>query len=295
MDNAVVNHVMMEELRHPSKSLPISEFVDNFDAFAGGGFPSHWHHELELQIILNGSAEYNINGSSYVVEEGQAIYIAPEAVHMAKQLSAGTIGYDVVLSPQVLIDLMRSIDCEKYVLPLITHWPDALVITPERKAGHAILGYLKKMYYVETAHTNQELFFLENLMGIWRNLLTLFPKYTVSSEDSGKLLREERIKVMLHYVQQNYSQAITIQDIASAANISKSECFRCFSSLSKMTPVEYLTQFRLLQATQLLVTTKKSISDICYTTGFNSTSYFSQKFKNQYGISPKVYRATNRV
>ncbi|WP_028527511.1 helix-turn-helix transcriptional regulator [Ruminococcus gauvreauii] len=99
------------------------------------------------------------------------------------------------------------------------------------------------------------------------------------------------MKNMLDYIHQNYSQPITIQDVSASANISKSECFRCFSELSKITPVEYINKFRLLQASQLLLTTDKSMVDICYTTGFNNTSYFSKKFKEQYGVTPKAYRS----
>lgn len=117
-----------------------------------------------------------------------------------------------------------------YTIPLTTRWPDALVVTPERKEGHKILEFLKRMYYTENTHFTYELFLLENLIGIWRNLLAVFPKQAAVSEDSSKLLREERMKNMLDYIHQNYSQPIVIQDIAAAVNISKSECF---SELSK--------------------------------------------------------------
>lgn len=65
------------------------------------------------------------------------------------------------------------------------------------------------------------------------------------------------------------------------------------SELSRMTPIEYVNQFRLLQAAQLLTSTKNSISDICYSTGFNNTSYFTKKFKEQYKATPRSYRTQN--
>lgn len=125
----------------------------------------------------------------------------------------------------------------------------------------------------------------------WR----FFPQNTAAEEASNRLLRETRIKVILNYIQQNYTKPITVQDMAAAANISKSECFRCFALLSKMIPIEYLNQFRLLHATQLLITTEINIADICYMSGFNNASYFSQRFRDEYGMSPKAYRALNRT
>ena len=295
MDTIVTNHAIMEELTHQNQLFPISEFVDDFDTFASGSFPSHWHHEFELQLMLKGSAEYRVNGTSYLVEEGCAIYIAPEAVHMAKQLSEGAIGYNIVLSPQFLINLMGSPAHGEYTLPLTTHRPGALVITPEGEENRAILGYLEKMSSTESAHRTHELFLLENVIGIWRNLLVLFPKDAPDSEDNGKHLKEQRMKSMLNYISQNYALPISINDVAGAADIGKSECFRCFSELLNTTPVEYITNFRLLQASQLLLTTNIKMADICHMTGFNDTSYYSKKFKDQFGMSPKAYRSKKKT
>lgn len=286
----IANHAVMENLRHSNQLFPISEFVDQFDRFSQGSFPIHWHPELELQIILKGSAEYTVNGETYLVSEGSAIYIGPEAVHLGKALSDHTVGYDIVLLPQFLISLMQTAQCEQFAVPLSTHQPAAQVITPESKEGNVILESLKRMYYTESSHYGYELFLMENLLAIWRNLIMIFPKDNSGSYDNGKLLREQRMKDMLGYIQKNYPNPITITDIATSANISKSECFRCFAELSQLSPIEYVNQYRLTQAAQLLRTTTQSVSDICYLTGFNSSSYFTKKFKDHYKMTPKDYR-----
>ena len=294
MPNTLIHSALHEELVHPNH-IPLSEFVDHFDSVAGRSFPSHWHHELEIQLIIAGSAKYSINGTSYTVTEGSAIYIAPGTVHMMKGLSPGTVGYNILLLPQFLTDLFQNIHCDQYALPLTDHRPEALVIAPDRKESHSILERMRKMYYTESSHASYDLFLLESILGIWRNLLSLFPKQAQAAEDEGKLLREVRMKAMLSFIWDHYPQPLTIQDIAASASISKSECFRCFSELSKTTPIEYINQFRLLQAAQALSNSGKSISDICYATGFNNTSYFSKRFKEQYGMSPKAYRAKHHA
>ena len=57
MENNIVNRAIREELTYSNQTFPISEFIDYFDTFADKCFPSHWHDEFELQIILKGSAE----------------------------------------------------------------------------------------------------------------------------------------------------------------------------------------------------------------------------------------------
>ena len=70
MENNIVNRAIREELTYSNQTFPISEFIDYFDTFADKCFPSHWHDEFELQIILKGSAEYRVNGDTYIVERG---------------------------------------------------------------------------------------------------------------------------------------------------------------------------------------------------------------------------------
>ena len=70
MENNIVNRAIREELTYSNQTFPISEFIDYFDTFADKCFPSHWHDEFELQIILKGSAEYRVNGDTYIVEIG---------------------------------------------------------------------------------------------------------------------------------------------------------------------------------------------------------------------------------
>ena len=214
---------------------------------------------------------------------------------MAKALSAHTVGYDIVLLPQFLISLMQIAQCEQFSVPLATHRPAAQVISPESKEGNVILESLKRMYYTESSHYGYELFLMQNLLAIWRNLIMIFPKDSEGTYDNGKVLREKRMKDMLGYIQKNYPNAITITDIAASANISKSECFRCFAELSQLSPIEYVNQYRLTQAAQLLRTTAQSVSDICYLTGFNSSSYFTKKFKDYFKMTPKDYRSQHSM
>ena len=90
MDNTASAMASMEKLEHSNQAFPVSEFIDEYGASSGGIYPSHWHQEMELQIILSGSARYTVNGENYVVKEGNALYIAPNAIHQSSSLEPGT-------------------------------------------------------------------------------------------------------------------------------------------------------------------------------------------------------------
>lgn len=280
----------MEKLSHSNPAFPVAEFVDKYNLFAGGRFPSHWHNELEIQIILKGSAKYTVNGEDITVNEGEAIYIAPSAIHQSISLNEDTIGYNLLILPSLFTSVFKTIHCEQYSQPLSTMQPSFFLITSTSKAGFEILESLKHMYYSDPSNSCYEILYLQNLLGIWRSLLSIFPKYIFKDSDYSTLLREQRMRAMLDYIHENYSSHISISDIAKSADISKSECFRCFADISLLTPVEYINQYRLFEAAKLLISTDLPITDICYSVGFNSTSYFSKEFKKMYNMTPREYK-----
>ena len=106
----------------------------------------------------------------------------------------------------------------------------------------------------------------------------------------NNLFLEDRVQIILNYIHTNYSKNITLDDLASAANISKSEVLRCFKTIIKTSPIKYLKNFRLQNAAHMLKTTTHSIQTIFELCGFDDNSYFSKSFKEIYHCSPREYR-----
>ena len=131
---------------------------------------------------------------------------------------------------------------------------------------------------------------MENILHIWRNLLLLLHQTSPVSANNDELIREHRMRKMVSYIQAHFEQPLTIDDIAGAASISRSECFRCFSGFCQVSPIEYLNRYRLQNAAQKLASGTASISDITFQCGFSSISYFGKAFRKMYGLSPSEYR-----
>ncbi|WP_416810440.1 helix-turn-helix domain-containing protein [Dorea formicigenerans] len=85
-------------------------------------------------------------------------------------------------------------------------------------------------------------------------------------------------------------RTITLADLSKSANISKSECSRCFKLSLNTTPYKYLTEYRLSMAAQLLKTTREPVGNIAASVGFRQMSHFGKCFKEKTGYSPKAYR-----
>ena len=88
------------------------------------------------------------------------------------------------------------------------------------------------------------------------------------------------------YEERAHTETVTLEDIANAAHISRSEAGRCFNTYMGCSPVDALIQYRLQIARRLLNEKTKTLQEISYACGFNSVNYFSRKFKEIYGFTP---------
>jgi len=98
------------------------------------------------------------------------------------------------------------------------------------------------------------------------------------------------VQKAIEYIDANYSYPITIEDIAAFVGISRSQLFRCFEIVLNKSPKEYLSDFRIKQACQLLVESNHSITSIANSLGFDNSLYFSKAFKKAKNMSPSQYR-----
>jgi AraC-like DNA-binding protein len=88
----------------------------------------------------------------------------------------------------------------------------------------------------------------------------------------------------------NAKRRISVSEISRHIGMSKSSFCIFFKKATGKTFVNYLNEYRIETACQLLNTTKNSVSDICYEVGFEDIPYFNRVFKKTKSMSPKEYR-----
>lgn len=102
------------------------------------------------------------------------------------------------------------------------------------------------------------------------------------------------VQSAMDYMAENYSNPISIEEIADYVGVSRSQLFRCFQQVTGISPKEYLTQYRIKKACQLLEQTSFSMTAIANSLGFENSLYFSKAFRKGLGVSPSEYRAANQ-
>ncbi|WP_066713040.1 helix-turn-helix domain-containing protein [Clostridium sp. Marseille-P299] len=94
---------------------------------------------------------------------------------------------------------------------------------------------------------------------------------------------------VLKYIETHFNEELSLQEIASLANVSPQYFSRLFREKMGMTYVDYLTKVRINKAVELLKYSDKTIQEICYDVGYKDPNYFSRVFKKITGLSPKEY------
>lgn len=125
--------------------------------------------------------------------------------------------------------------------------------------------------------------------------LYLFFDYLMQSSKSTKLVHSSKmsdfyIKEAIHFIEQNFQNNITVEEIASVCGINRSYFGKIFRKSIGRSPQEFLMNYRMVKATELLKLTSLSIAEIGSAVGYENQLHFSRAFKTVYGISPRQWR-----
>lgn len=98
------------------------------------------------------------------------------------------------------------------------------------------------------------------------------------------------VERVIKYMYDNFSEEVTIDDMARAAMFSKFHFSRIFRAVTGISPGRFLSAVRLQEAKRLLISTTLSVTEICFRAGYNSVGTFSSRFAAVVGVPPTVYR-----
>lgn len=104
----------------------------------------------------------------------------------------------------------------------------------------------------------------------------------------------EHVQRACDFIASHYQEPITINDIAGHVGICRSRLYRVFKAHLSISPLQYLTEFRLREACNLMNRQKATVKEVAYAAGFSDPLYFSTVFKKSLGQSPKEYMKSSK-
>ena len=232
--------------------------------------PLHWHDYFEIDYVMDGGGENIINGVSYPFSSNTLFLSNPIDFHEIKFTRTTRL-----LNIQFASELLFSNTYGLISKPIVYNDSDGFYY-----------NYLKKIYEYSLSE-NRDIISLKNMLAGFIHL-TLADK----KNKSGSPEREtaDYFSSTLKYINEHFSEPLTLSKLAGRINIAPEYLSRLFHSQCGITLAKYIQSIRLKYAYNLIANTDIPIKDICLHSGFNSVSHFIRAFKSTYNVSPGALR-----
>ena len=279
---------LMETVQHGNSSYPFQFYYEDLSVFDFNCIEWHWHTELEFIYIESGTVTFWIGEDQFKLSEGDGIFINTKVLHRLYSPSKALIP-NFVFMPS-FIAACESFIYQKYILPVISSSLSFLIFHKEVCWQARALTVMQQIISAQDSAASKELITVSLLQNLWQEI---FENADIPSPEEHKdhsSSSQARLQLMMQFIHLNYSQNISLDDIAREAMVSKSTALNLFRKYLHITPVNYLINYRLKQASQLLSKTEKKIHLISSETGFHNVEYFCKIFKKRYNFTPTEYR-----
>ncbi|PPQ47121.1 AraC family transcriptional regulator [Paenibacillus peoriae] len=286
MENLEVFSDLSERLNYNLPDLPLYVRMGSLHQFNNHAAVAHWHLDVEFIYVLEGTMDFSVNGCITRLHQGNGIFVNSQRLHYGYSLEdhKDCLFLVVVIHPALLgenISLIRTYWEERFSLMMT----DFVVLTDQIEWQQRILHSIQEIY--QEMHKDPS----PNPLRLASQALSLCADIEDHLQpNSGQPGVLAHVQEMTRFIHQNYDQKITLEEIASAGAVCRSRCCTLFNKYVGQTPNNYVTQYRLQKSCEMLKETRRSISEIALSCGFQSASYFSSIFRKQMGLVPQNYR-----
>lgn len=265
-------------------SFAIRKFKKND---ANNTSPWHVHPEYEIVYISNGKGKRQVGNSISYYENGDLIFLGPNLPHYGFSNELNEPHTEIVV--QMKGDFLGEDFFKKPEMAGILH------LFELAKTGLYYYGDTKK----EIGQRLEKMLEMDKFQRLLElldilNELAQSKEYELLNANGIQLevnaQEQERMETIHLYVQENYQETIALEAIASVANMTVPAFCRYFKKQTNLTFTQFVNEFRINLACQLLRETELTILAISQECGFNNLSHFNKQFKEITGSTPSEYR-----
>jgi AraC-like DNA-binding protein len=250
----------------------------------------HYHEEFELIYIIRGEGIRIVGDNLSSFRPGQLVLVGPWLPHLWKD-SDDHIGDESV--DVIVIKFSRlfagqdifSIPEFEGIYHLLHQSQRGLIYGKE--TIHQVHDLLLEMTIADGADKLIILLQVLKLLSECKDFKALAsPEFSLPTSVSG----ENRLSRIINYISDNFTKQLSLQELAIEAAMTPSSLSRFFKNSTNKTIFQFINEFRIGKACQMLIAGNHTITQICFNSGFNSLSSFNRVFKDYKKVTPKAYK-----
>lgn len=280
---------LSEKIHYNLSDLPLYVKKDELSRY-GYIASCHWHVDLEFIFIIDGEMDFFINGKVITIRSNDGVFINSKRLHYGFSKDKKNCNFIVLVVNTTLFSdcshVFRGFFDKKFGM----YASDFIILSNQITWQRNILSLVVDIYN----EANESIF---NPFRLLSDALSVCANISDYIEDDCENRVDNHIHMivwkMTGYIHRNYDRKITLDDIASSGAVCRSRCCELFKEHINQTPNSYLIRYRLSRSYEMLRETKRTISEIAMSCGFQSCSYFSYIFRKEIGMKPNEYRKRN--
>lgn len=248
-------------------------------------------YDCRLFYILSGNALICINDEKHKLSANDALLWQSGCTYkfeIEEPLKMFAVNFDYTYSNCGITDSIATVCISDYnknnVLENI-HFDDAHVLNKPLIISGAS-EFKEKVKRIVNTFMQKEMHYSERCSALLKDFIIDMMKNSLFVSKSVL----EKIETVIEYIQDNYSESISNEDIAKAVNYHPYHLNRLMLKYTGLTLHKYLLNYRLEKAREYLINKKYSISVIAEKCGFCSSYHLTNAFKQKYGCPPSKYR-----
>ena len=263
------------KLRHESLPTIFPANIRHFINHRSGG-RSHWHEEIELQYVVNGSAQPLCNLQPNTLKKGDILFVNSNELHAGNVSSLNVEFYCFHINKEFF---SNHIGNEHVVFNNVIRDPECAALLDEVIRLSRTDGFKVKIA-------------IGRVMYEFFELCAERHSSAVLNESGFKkhFKRIDKFNDMVKFIEEHSSEQLTVSSIAENFFVTPSYFAHFFKKKSGKSVIQYLNEARILKARLLLEQEDIPVSEIALQVGFDDINYFSRKFKQIMGQTPTDYK-----
>lgn len=280
--------IQKEIKSHGNYQFPVLVSYESLDKYDSGSFMWHWHPEIEITLITSGRMLYKADNESFNMKKDDIIFCNSGVIHSGEMQNQNNCKYiAITFDPKIIYGYENSAIYEEYVKPILQNVLLTSIYLDNSKTWHkSIKLYIEKL--IEAEKSQNKLSVSICLQEIWNTIYenqnSISPAIVKADKDF------ERLRSIISYIEFNYENKITLNDISVHINLCREECCKLFKRYMKITIFDYIIKFRIEKASKILKESDISITEVANEVGFSDANHFSALFHRLKGTSPREFR-----
>ncbi len=268
---------LKEQKEHGSFDFPF-HIISHTDNLGTYNVSFHWHDEIEIIYLEYGEINIRCTEKEYHLMPGDFYIINSNELH---QISGKTpsLHHAIIFHPHFLDFSIFDKAEENFIHPITSGTAGFI---PKIHQDRCYSHFLKRL--VETSSKQ----YLSIKILLYALIDQLYQKDQITVEKYTET--QENLKKIISYIQKNYNEPLTLNQIAQQIMITPNYLCKYFKKKMGITVFQYIQQYRINQSIDLLLQSDLPIINIAMQCGFDNLSYYIRTFKKQTGITPKQYR-----